>query len=121
MVFKALRDSCKTLTVKQRFLLLLMPVGVGYRGNDRNQHGECLVSVCFEDRQEIVVLEEAHGSVGNLQVRSGDRFDQSLEQSWDQRLQSDHIANFKNFQKFCKEGSLLSAVGKRPVSQQAIN
>lgn len=34
--------------------------------DNRHQHGEGLVLVSLEDVEEVVVLEEAHGTVGHL-------------------------------------------------------
>jgi hypothetical protein len=38
-------------------------------GNDRDEKGENDLAVGFEDGEEVVILEEAHGTVGHLQVR----------------------------------------------------
>lgn len=38
--------------------------------NDRDQEWESVRFVCFKDVQEVIVLEETHGSVSDLKVQS---------------------------------------------------
>ena len=48
----------------------LVPVVLGEVHDDGHQHGESLVLICLQDVQEVVVFEEAHGSICHLQVVS---------------------------------------------------
>jgi len=50
----------------ERFLQNLVPVCFGELIDDRHKHWEGLVLVCFEDVKEVVVLEEAHGTISDL-------------------------------------------------------
>lgn len=55
-------------------------------GDDRNKKREDNLTVGFEDGEEVVIFEEAHGSVGYLQVGATDTFDDPFEQFVDQGL-----------------------------------
>ena len=50
----------------------------------------------FEDAQKEVILEEAHSSVWNLQVRAGDGLDESLEQFLNVRLKFRDVTDIQN-------------------------
>ncbi len=66
-----------------------------------NEHWESLVLISLENIEEVVVLEEAHGSVGDLQVNTTDASNDSLEESWNQVLDLVNFANLQYFLKFC--------------------
>ena len=68
--------------------------------NDRNKHGEGLIFVCLEDVQEIVILEEAHSSISDLQMDTTDTSYNSLKELWNQMFDFINFADFKNFLKF---------------------
>lgn len=60
-----------------------MPVVVCEVYNDGDQHGEGLIFIGLQDVQEVVVLEETHGSIGYLQVDTTNAPDYSLEELGD--------------------------------------
>lgn len=60
-----------------------MPVVISKIYDNGYQHGEGLVLVGLEDVEEVIILKEAHGSIGNLQVDASDTSDDSLEELWD--------------------------------------
>ena len=66
-----------------------------------NEHWESLVLISLENIEEVVVLEEAHGSVGDLQVNTTDASNDSLEESWNQVLDLVNFADLQYFLKFC--------------------
>lgn len=84
----------------------------------RNQHWERLVLVSLEDVEEVVVLEEAHGSIGNLKMDSANASDNSLEEFRDQMFNFVYFANFQDLLQLSQEQSFLNAVGERPVLEQ---
>ena len=88
--------------------------------NNRNKHGESLLLVALQDVEEIVVLEEAHSSVSNLQVDTSDASHDSLEKAGNQVLDLVNFTDFKNFLKFSEEKGLLDAVVIRPVSEKTV-
>ena len=67
-----LQDSFKSY---QRLLQNLVPMVLSEVDDDRNQHWESFVLISLKDIQEVVVLKEAHCSVGNLEMDSTDAFD----------------------------------------------
>jgi hypothetical protein len=44
-----------------------------------NQQREGIALVCFQNVQEIVVLEKAHGAICNLKMKARNAFNQSLK------------------------------------------
>lgn len=56
-----------------------MPVIISQVNDDGHEHRECLVFVRLQDIEEIIVLEEAHGSVGDLEMNTADTSDNSFE------------------------------------------
>ena len=56
-----------------------MPVVFGKLHNHWDQHGESLVLIGFENVQEIVILKEAHSSIGHLKMNSANASDNPLE------------------------------------------
>lgn len=77
----------------QGLLENLVPVILSQINDDGNQHGERLLLICLQDVEEVVVLEEAHSSVGDLQVDTTDALDDSLEEARDQDLNLIDFAN----------------------------
>ena len=54
---------------------------LGQIDNDRYKHWEGFLFVCLQDIQEVVILEEAHGPICNLQMDASDAPDDPLEES----------------------------------------
>lgn len=96
----------------------VVPVSLGEVHNDRDEDREGLGFVVLEDAEEEVVLEEAHGPVGHLEMRGGDALDQSLEELLDEWLQFGDVADVQDLQELLKEVGFLSVVGEWPVLQQ---
>ena len=94
-----------------------MPVVLGEVDDDWHEHWEGLLLVGLQNVQEVVVLEEAHGPIGHLQMDATDTSDDSLEQLDDQVLDLVHLADFKDLLQLGKEKGLLDAVGEWPVSE----
>ena len=84
-----------------------------------DEHGEGLVLVGLQDVEEVIVLEEAHGTIGDLKMVSTNGSDDALEEAGNQVLNLLNFANFKDFLKFSQEESFLDAVGKWPVLEEA--
>jgi len=99
----------------QGLLQNLMPMVFGQVNDDWYEHWEGLLFVGLKDIQEVVVLEEAHGSVCNLEMDTSNALDDSLEEPWDQMIDLVDLTNLKDFLKFGQEEGLLDAVGKWPV------
>jgi len=72
----------------------LVPVVVGQVHDHRDQHGEGLVLVGLEDVQKVVILEEAHRSIGNLEMDSANALHDSLEQT---RNEPVYLLDFTHF------------------------
>jgi len=58
-----------------------MPMVLGQIDNDRYKHWEGFLFVCLQDIQEVVILEEAHGPICNLQMNASNASDDPLEES----------------------------------------
>ena len=103
----------------ERLLQDLVPMVLSEVNDDWNKHWESFLLVGLEDVQEVVVLKEAHSSVGNLQVNTTNALDDSLEELVDQVFNLVDFANFEDFLQFSQEEGFLDAVGKWPVLQKS--
>jgi hypothetical protein len=117
MVFKAIRLSCRILRAVKREQVLV-PVVVSQVHDNGDEHGEGFIFVGLQDVEEVVILEEAHGSVGHLQVDSSNASHDPLEQLRDQVLNLVDFANLQDFLQLRQEKGLLNAVGEGPVLEQ---
>lgn len=97
-----------------------MPVVLSQVDDDGHQHWEGLLLVRFEDVQEVVILEEAHGSVSDLQVDTANALHNPLEELGDQVLNLVDFADLKHFLELGQEQGFLDAVGERPVPEQTL-
>tara|TARA_B110001450_G_scaffold252319_1_gene273898 strand:- start:259 stop:561 length:303 start_codon:yes stop_codon:yes gene_type:complete len=88
--------------------------------DDRNQHWESFVLISLKDIQEVVVLKEAHCSVGNLEMDSTDAFDDSLEKLRDQGIDFVYFTNFQHFLQLGQKECFFDAIGERPVFQKTL-
>lgn len=88
--------------------------------NDWDQKRESVRFVCFKDVQEVIVLEETHGSVSDLKVQSWNAFHKSFEDLWNVWLEFLHFTGFQNFDQFRNEHDLFWRVGKRPVLDKTV-
>lgn len=103
----------------ERLLEYLVPVVVSEVYDDGDEHGESSVLVGLEDVQEVVILEEAHGSVSYLQVDSANALHNSLEETGDESLNFVDFTDFEDLLEFSKEEGLFDAVSEWPVSEEA--
>jgi hypothetical protein len=83
--------------------------------DDRDEHWEGLVFVGLQNIQEIIILEETHGSVSYLKMSAANASNNSLEKLGNQMIHLLNFAYFQDFLQLSEEQSLFHAVGKRPV------
>lgn len=82
--------------------------------DDGNEQGESLLLISLENGQEVIVLEEAHGSVGHLQMGATDASHYPSEELSDERLDLVHLAHFEDLLELGEEQSLLHTVSEGP-------
>ena len=112
-----LQDSLQS---NQTLLENLVPVILSEIVDDWDEHGESLLLVGLKDVQEVVILEEAHGSISYLQVISANWLDNSLEQLGDQIYDLVDFAHLEHLLQLGQEESLLDTVGEGPVSEETL-
>jgi hypothetical protein len=88
--------------------------------DDRNEQWEGIALVGFEDIQEVVILEEAHGSIGYLKMKPRNAFYQAFEDLGDVGLQALHLTGLKHLDQFRDEHDFLGGIRERPVLDQAV-
>jgi len=93
---------------------------LGQVNDDGDEHWESLLLVGLQNLEEVVVLEEAHGSVSNLQVDAAYALDDSLEELWNEMLDFVDFANLEHFLQFGQEECLLDAVSEWPVLEETL-
>lgn len=96
-----------------------MPVILSQINDDWHKHWEGLFLVGFQDVEEVVIFEEAHGSVSYLQVDTANALYDSLEELRDQMLDFVDLTNFEDLLQLGQEQRLLDAIGERPELKQA--
>ena len=102
----------------QRLLQNFMPMVLSKVHDDGHQHGEGLLLVGLEDVKEVIILEEAHGSVGHLQVDSTNALHNPLEQFWDQVFYLVDLTNLQDLLELSQKESFLDAIGEGPVLEE---
>ena len=65
--------------------------------DDWNQHWESFLFVVLKDIEEVVILEEAHSSIGNLKMDTTNALNDSLEKFDDKSINLIDFTDFKNF------------------------
>ena len=65
--------------------------------NNWNQHWECLFLVVLEYIKEVIILEEAHSSIGNLKMDTTNALNNSLEKLDNELI---NFIDFTYFQDF---------------------
>lgn len=103
----------------QRLLQDFVPVIFGQVDNDWYKHWESLLLVGLQDVEEVVIFEEAHGSVSDLQVDAANALDDPLEQLRNQMLNFVDLAHLEHLLQLRQEQRLLDAVGEGPELEQA--
>jgi hypothetical protein len=88
--------------------------------NDRNEQWEGIALVGFEDIQEVVVLEEAHGSIGYFKMNPRNACYQAFEDLGDVGLQVLDFTGLKHLGQFRDEHDFLGGIRERPVFDQAV-
>jgi len=71
-----------------------MPVVLCKVYNNWDEHGERLIFVSFENSEEIVIFEETHRSIRDLEVSTANAPDNSSEEWSDEWL---YLINFTHF------------------------
>ena len=74
-----------------------MPMVFSEVNDDWNQHWESFLFVVLENVKEIVILEEAHSSIGNLKMDTTNALNDSLEKFDDKSVDLIDFADFENF------------------------
>jgi hypothetical protein len=97
-----------------------VPVVVSEVDDNGDEHGEGLRLVGLEDVEEVVVLEEAHGTIGYLQMDTADTSNDTLEKSLDEHFNLFDFAHFQNFLQFGQEECFFNAVGEGPVLEETL-
>lgn len=65
--------------------------------DDWNQHWESFLFVVLKDIEEVVILEEAHSSIGNLEMDTTNALNDSLEKFDDKSINLIDFTDFENF------------------------
>lgn len=97
-----------------------MPVVVGEVHDHRHEHGEGLVLVRFQNVEEVIVLEEAHGPVCHLQMNPADALHYPFEELQDEVLHLVDFTDLEYFLQFSEEERFFNAVCERPVPEEAV-
>ena len=98
----------------------LMPVVLSEVNDDWNEHGEGLVLVGFQNVQKVVIFEEAHSSIGDLEVDAADALDDPLEELVNEVIDFVDFTDFQYLLELSQEEGLLDAIGERPVLEEAL-
>ena len=69
----------------------------GKVNNNWNQHWECLFLVVLEYIKEVIILEEAHSSIGNLKMDTSNTLNNSLEKFDYELINFIDFTYFENF------------------------
>lgn len=107
-----------SLEGNQGLLKDLVPMVVSQVHDHGHQHREGFVLVSLENVEEVVILEEAHCAVSNLQVNSPNTLHNSLEQFRNKRLDFLDLAYLEHLLQLSKEKGFLDAVSERPVLEE---
>jgi hypothetical protein len=97
-----------------------MPMVVGEINNDGNEHWESFFFIRLQNIEEVIVFEEAHGSVGNLKMDASNALDYSFEKARNEMFNFVHLTDFEDLLKFCQEKCFLDAVGEWPVLKKSL-
>ena len=102
----------------QRLLENLVPVVLSKVDDNGNQHWEGSLLVVLKDIQEVIILEEAHGSISNLKMDTADALYDPLKKPRNKKFYFIDLTYFENFLKFSEEKCLFNAVSKWPILKQ---
>lgn len=75
-------------------------MSLGQVTNDGNEKWESVRFVGFEDVEEVVILEEAHRSVSDLQMKTRNALHKSFEYLWNVWFEFCNLACFEDFDQF---------------------
>ena len=95
-----------------------MPVILSQVNDDWHKHWEGLLLIRLQDVEEVIVFEEAHGSVSDLQMDAANALYDSLEKLWNQMLNLVDLANLEDLLQLGQEERLLDTVGEGPKLEQ---
>ena len=88
--------------------------------DDGHEDGEGLVLVSLENIEEVVILEETHGTVSHLQMITTNALDNTLEKPLNQWFDVFDFADLNHLLKLGEEKRLLDAVGEGPKLEKAL-
>ena len=88
--------------------------------DNRNKHRECFLLVGLKDIQEVIIFEEAHCSIGHLQMNATNALDNSFEKPRNEVFNLVHLTDLENLLKFSQEESLLDTVGEGPELKKSL-
>ena len=95
-----------------------MPVILGQVNDDWHQHREGLLLISLKNIEEIVILKETHGSIGNLQVNATNTFYNPLKKTRNQWFDLVYLTNLEYLLQFSQEQGFLNTISEWPVPQQ---
>ena len=113
---RLLQNATRGLRVDE----LPVPVCVCQADDHGHQHREGHLLIRLQYRQEVVILEEAHGAVGDLEVAAGDALDDALEELGDEAGELIDFADLEDLLQLGEEEGLLEVVGEGPVLEDAL-
>ena len=87
--------------------------------DDWNKHWESFLFVVLKDIEEVVILEEAHSSIGNLKMDTTNTLNDSLEKFDDKSINLIDFTDFENFLQFSQEKCFFDRVSEWPISQKS--
>ena len=88
--------------------------------DDGHEDWEGLVLVGLENIEEVVILEETHGSVSHLQMITTNTLDNTLEEPLNQWFDVLDFADLNNLLKLGEEKRLLDTVSKGPKLEKTL-
>ncbi len=86
----------------------------------RHYHWERCLLVHLENIEEVVVLEEAHGTIGDLEMAARNALDYPLEDAGHQDAQLIRLADLQDLLQLRQEQRLLQVVRKWPVLEDSL-
>ena len=88
--------------------------------DDGHEDWEGLVLVGLENIEEVVILEETHGSVSHLQMITANTLDNTLEEPLNQWFDVLDFADLNDLLKLGEEKRLLDTVSKGPKLEKTL-
>jgi len=96
----------------------LVPVIFSEVYDNWDEHRESLFLIGLQNIEEVVIFEEAHGSISNLKMDTADALYDPLKKPRNKKFYFIDLTYFENFLKFSEEKGLFNAVSKWPILKQ---